>query len=58
MGRDRHRGGVVFDIAGDWKAMVFKAGVRVEMVIKGGWRFMAAWRKDKKDAGRPRQEKG
>ena len=46
-----------FDIAGDWKATVFKAEVWVETVTEGGRRFMAAWRKEEVDAARPRQEK-
>ena len=29
----------------------------VETVAKGGWRFMAAWRKEEVDAARHRQEK-
>ena len=41
MGRNSHRGGVAFDIAGDWKAKALKAGVVwVEMVIEGGWRLI------------------
>ena len=34
-----------FDIRRDWKAMALKAEVWVEAVTKGGWSFMAAWRK-------------
>ena len=34
-----------FGIPGDWKATALKAEVRVETVMAGGWKFMAAWRK-------------
>ena len=46
-----------FGIAGDWKATALKAEVRVETVTEGGRRFVAAWRKEKVDAARYRQEK-
>ena len=46
-----------FGIAGDWKAMALKGEVWVEAVTEGGWRFMAAWRKEEVDAARHRQEK-
>ena len=42
-----------FGIAGDCKA----TAVLVETVKEGWWRFMAAWRKEEKDAARLRQEK-
>ena len=47
-----------FGIAGDWKATVLKAEVWVETVTEAGRRFMAAWRRDKVDAARHRQENG
>ena len=37
--------------------MAFKAEVWVEAVMEGGRRFMAAWREEKEDAARHRQEK-
>ena len=37
--------------------MALKAEVWVEAVTEGGRRFMAAWREEKKDAARHRQEK-
>ena len=37
VGRDGHRGGVAFNIPGDWKATALKAGVWVETGIEGGW---------------------
>ena len=40
----------MFGIAGDWKATALVAGVWVETVTEGGRRFMAAWRKEEKDA--------
>ena len=46
-----------FGITGDWKAMALKAEVWVETVTEGGRRFVAAWRKEKVDAARYRQEK-
>ena len=46
-----------FGIAGDWKATALKAEVRVETVTEGGRRFKAAWRNEKEDAARLRQEK-
>ena len=46
-----------FGVMGDWKAMVLKAEVSVEVVTEGGWRFMATWREEEKDAVRHRQEK-
>ena len=46
-----------FGITGEWKAMAFKAEVWVEVVTDGGRRFMVAWRKEKVDAARHRQEK-
>ena len=47
----------VFGITGDWKTMALKAEVWVEAVTEGGWRFMAAWREEEKDAAKHRQEK-
>ena len=41
-------------ITGDWKATALKAEVWVGMVTEGGWRFMAAWRKEEIDAARHR----
>ena len=46
-----------FGIAGDWKATVLKAEMWVDTVREGGWRFMAAWRKEEVDAARHRQKK-
>ena len=46
-----------FAIAGDCKAMALKTEVWVETVTEDGRRFMAAWRKEKVDAARHRQEK-
>ena len=46
-----------FDITGDWKTMALKAEVWVKAVTGGGRRFMAAWREEKEDAARHRQEK-
>ena len=46
-----------FGITGDWKTMALKAEVWVEAVTEGGRRFMAAWREEKQDAARHRQEK-
>ena len=46
-----------FGITGEWKAMVLKAEVWVEVVTEGGRRLMAAWRKEEEDAARHRQEK-
>ena len=37
--------------------MAIKAEVWVEAVTEGGRRFMAAWREDKENAARHRQEK-
>ena len=37
--------------------MALKAEVWVEAVTEAGRRFMAAWRKEKEDAARHRQEK-
>ena len=45
-----------FGIAEDWKAMALKANLWVKTVTEGGWRFMAAWRKEEVDAARHRQE--
>ena len=39
------------------KSTALKAGVWAETVTEGGRRFMAAWRKEKVDAARHRQEK-
>ena len=47
----------MFDIKGDWKATALKAEVWVDKVTEGGRRFTAAWRKEKVDAARHRQEK-
>ena len=44
-------------ITGNWKAMALKAEVWVEAATEGGRRFTAAWRKEKVDAARHRQEK-
>ena len=46
-----------FGIAGDWKATTLKTEVWVETFTEGGRRFMAAWREEKVDAARHRQEK-
>ena len=46
-----------FGIAGEWKATALKTEVWVETVKEGGWRFMAALRKEEEDAARHRQEK-
>ena len=46
-----------FGITADWKATTLKAEVWIEAVTDGGRRFMAAWRKEKVDAARHRQEK-
>ena len=46
-----------FDITRDWKATALKAEVWVETVTECERRFMAAWRKEKVDAARYRQEK-
>ena len=46
-----------FGIAWDWNATALKAEVWVEMVTEGGRRFMAAWSKEKVDAGRHSREK-
>ena len=46
-----------FGITGDWETMAVKAQVWVEAVMKGGRRFMAAWRQEEEDAARYRQEK-
>ena len=46
-----------FGITGDWKTMALNAEVWVEAVTKGRRRFMAAWREEKDDAARHRQEK-
>ena len=46
-----------FAITGDWKAMALKAGLWVEAVTEGGRKFMAAWKEEKEDAARHRQEK-
>ena len=34
-----------FGITGNWKATSLKTEVWVETVTRGGWRFMAAWKK-------------
>ena len=46
-----------FGITRDWKATALKAEVCVGTVMKGGRRFMAAWRKEEVDAARHRQER-
>ena len=46
-----------FGITEDWKAMALKTEVWVEAVAEGGRRFMAAWREEKEDGARHRQEK-
>ena len=46
-----------FGIAGDWKATALEAEVWVETVTESRRRFMAAWRKEKVDAARHREEK-
>ena len=46
-----------FGITTDWKATALKAEMWVETVMEGGQRIMAAWRKEKVDAARHRQEK-
>ena len=46
-----------FGKAGDWKATALEAEMWVETVTEGWRRFMAAWRKEKADAARHRQEK-
>ena len=46
-----------FDMTRDWKAMALKAEVWVEAVTEGGRRSMVAWREEKEDAARHRQEK-
>ena len=46
-----------FGMAGDCKTTALKAEVWVETVTEGGWRFMAAWRKEEVDVARHRQEK-
>ena len=46
-----------FGTTEDWKATALKAEVWVETVTEGGRSFMAAWRKEKVDAARHRQEK-
>ena len=51
---ERHPG-VLYN--GDWKATELKAEVQIEAVTKGRRRFMAAWRKEKVDAARHRQER-
>ena len=43
-----------FGVVGDWKATALKAEVGVETVAKGGWMFVAAWRKEEVDAARHR----
>ena len=35
-------------LSGDWKATALKAEVWVDSVAEGGWRFMAAWRKEER----------
>ena len=47
----------VFGITGDWETLAVKAEVWVEAVMEGGRRFMTAWRQEKEDAARHRQEK-
>ena len=46
-----------FGITGDCKATALKADVWVETVTEGGWRFMAAWRKEEIYAARHREDK-
>ena len=48
-----------FGITGDWKATAtaLEAGVWVETVTEGGWRFTAAWMKEEEEADRHRQKK-
>ena len=46
-----------FGIPGDWKSPALEVEVWVETVTEGGWRLMAAWRKEEVDAARHRQEK-
>ena len=47
-----------FGIAGDWRGTaLLKAEVWVETVTEGGWRFIAARRKEEVDAARHRQAK-
>ena len=47
-----------FGIVGGWKATALKkADVWIETVAEGGGRFMAAWKKEKVNAARHRQEK-
>ena len=38
--------------------MTLEAEMWVETVTEGGWRFMAAWRKEEVDAARHRQKRG
>ena len=47
-----------FGIAGDWKTTALGAGVWVEAVTEGGWRFMAARRKEEEGATRHRHDEG
>ena len=46
-----------FGVVGDWKATAFKAEVWAETVTEGGWRFMAASRREGVDTARHRREK-
>ena len=46
-----------FGITRNWKTMVLKAEVWVEVVTEGGRRFIAAWREEEEDAARHHQEK-
>ena len=47
-----------FGIVGGWKATaLLKAEVWVDTITEGGRSFMAAWRKEKVDVARHRQEK-
>ena len=49
---------LAFGIAGDWKVTVLKAGVRVEMAIKGGkgvWPRRSKMRKTQLDFSRIRE---
>ena len=48
-----------FGITGDWKTMALKAEVWVEVVTKGGRRFMAAWREEEgRGQTSPGEERG
>ena len=45
-----------FGIEGDWRETALEAAVWVTTFMKGGLRFMVAWRKEDVDAARHRQE--